>query len=67
VREGVEEVEERPKACFKTRRGHGEQELLLAADDVRGGRGWSSGRGGAAWRARKKARGGKLGRRLAWR
>jgi hypothetical protein len=25
ARDGVEEVEERPGACFKTRRGHGEQ------------------------------------------
>jgi hypothetical protein len=25
AREGVEEVEKRPGACFKTRRGHGEQ------------------------------------------
>jgi hypothetical protein len=25
AREGVEEVEERPGACFKTRRGHGER------------------------------------------
>jgi hypothetical protein len=34
---------------------------------VRGGRGQCSGRGGAAWRARKKARGEGLGRRPAWR
>jgi hypothetical protein len=25
AREGVEEVEERPRVCFKTRRGHGER------------------------------------------
>jgi hypothetical protein len=29
--------------------------------------GRSSGRGGAAWRARKRTRGGKLGRQMAWR
>jgi hypothetical protein len=42
---------------FKSRRGHNEQELVLAADGVRGGRGRSSGRGRAAWRVRKKTTG----------
>jgi hypothetical protein len=48
-------VRERKRECigssrmrFKLRRGHSERELVLAAGGVRGGRGWSSGRGGGS-------------------
>jgi hypothetical protein len=57
VREGERECTGSSGTCFKSRRRHGEREQVLAADGVRGGRGRSSGRGGAAWPAREKPAG----------
>jgi hypothetical protein len=57
VRECKRECTGSSRMCFKLRRRHGEREQVLAADDVRGGRGRSSGRGGEAWNTREKTAG----------